>query len=849
MTNTFQNSSFIGSVFFKVMCLVAIVAVVLTIVGIRSTWTASDIGTQILASNLTEATAAQSGGAIRFNKPEDVIAQLENTFSASKGMAVSAVVIGMNGDVIASHGEPGSHSALETLAVQALAESAQVVSTNGLSVAVPAVFGPQGTLVGVVAMQWTSETIMSQVRGQFVLSGIVFSIMLALAGLAVRQTVSKPVSAVAGAIARVEAGDLETEIPELSRSGEVGSLANALDSLRRHLGDAQKATQVGIIKGGGFEASSAAMMLANEDMKITFINPAYRRLMEANIEKMQEVYPWFDIDGVIGQSIDSFHKTPMNNRSSLESNTAWPLRLEFRVADVVLSVTISRIAGDDGAPQGYVVEWADITEQQKTTAILSALESQQVRIEFDLDWNVAFANTLLHDSAQLGETEISGKPFEEFLSGASEDTAKAKATAEQGNVVFGKFRLAVSKDNERMLDAALCPIKASDGKVASFVLLGLDITEAEAKIDAMNAAREKLESAQRKVVDSLREALSKLSEGDLSNTIEDTFSADYEQLRKDFNAAVKRLDEAMGSVAINTSTIRNEADTIATAAEDLSRRTERQASTLEQTAAAVAQLTASVASAAEGARQANDVVTSARGNAEQSGTVVREAVTAMSEIEQSSDQISKIISVIDDIAFQTNLLALNAGVEAARAGDAGRGFAVVASEVRALAQRSSDAAREINELISRSSGHVKRGVELVAKTGSALEEIVASVTNISGLVSNISASAQEQSTGLEEINNAMSQLDQVTQQNAAMFEETSAASQTLNNEASAMSETMQLFRLSGGHQPTMPKPVSNVTRSNPKDVISENPLKQPFASGNLAIAPASLDDDDDWEDF
>src|SRR5690606_2699438 len=185
----------------------------------------------------------------------------------------------------------------------------------------------------------------------------------------------------------------------------------------------------------------------------------------------------------------------------------------------------------------------------------------------------------------------------------------------------------------------------------------------------------------------------------------------------------------------------------------------------------------------------------ARVGAEKSGAVVREAVEAMAQIEKSSQQIGQIIGVIDEIAFQTNLLALNAGVEAARAGDAGKGFAVVASEVRALAQRSAEAAKEIKDLISTSTHQVDQGVDLVGQTGSALEKIVAQVGEITGLVTEIAASAREQSTGLAEVNTAVNQMDQVTQQNAAMVEQSTAASHHLAQEADELAGLVAKFRL------------------------------------------------------
>ena len=254
--------------------------------------------------------------------------------------------------------------------------------------------------------------------------------------------------------------------------------------------------------------------------------------------------------------------------------------------------------------------------------------------------------------------------------------------------------------------------------------------------------------------------------------------------------------------------VRSGAEEITQASDDLSRRTEQQAASLEETAAALDQITATVRHTAEGASEARNTVSAAKADAERSGAVVREAVQAMGGIETSSKQIGHIIGVIDEIAFQTNLLALNAGVEAARAGDAGRGFAVVATEVRALAQRSAEAAKEIKALISASGQQVEAGVKLVGETGKALERIVAQVAQLNRLVADIAASAQEQATGLHEVNTAVNQMDQVTQQNAAMVEESTAASHGLSGEAKELARLVGQFNLGD----IAPKPAAAAPR-------------------------------------
>jgi len=319
--------------------------------------------------------------------------------------------------------------------------------------------------------------------------------------------------------------------------------------------------------------------------------------------------------------------------------------------------------------------------------------------------------------------------------------------------------------------------------------------QAEQERQSNEAGRSASAHEQSAIVARVGEGLESLAKGDLTFRLNETFPESYRKLQSDFNAAMDRLAETMGVINGAVGGIGAGSGEISHAADDLSRRTEQQAASLEETAAALDEIVATVRRTADGAGQARRSVAAARQDAEAGGRIVDRAVAAMGQIETSSREISNIIGVIDEIAFQTNLLALNAGVEAARAGEAGRGFAVVAQEVRALAQRSAEAAKEIKVLISASTQQVDEGVGLVGETGEALRRITAGVVEINRTVAEIAASAEEQATGLAQINTAVNQMDQATQQNAAMVEQSTAASHALSNEAAELSRLVARFRL------------------------------------------------------
>jgi methyl-accepting chemotaxis protein len=346
-------------------------------------------------------------------------------------------------------------------------------------------------------------------------------------------------------------------------------------------------------------------------------------------------------------------------------------------------------------------------------------------------------------------------------------------------------------------------------------------------------------AAEREImVSQLTAAMSELARGNLAYRISTPFPGESEQLRSNFNASLAQLADAMGQVLESSRAIDSGAGEIRTASDDLSLRTEAQAARLEEASAAMQQVTALVGESAARAAEINRATSDAHGEAAAGGAVVERAVEAMHAIQTSAQGVAQIISVIDGIAFQTNLLALNAGVEAARAGDAGKGFAVVATEVRALAQRSADAAREIGQLIKASNGEVERGVALVGETGKVLHQIVTRVGGVSALVEGISESAERQSVMLAEVAANVSELDRMTQQNAAMVEESTAAARTLASVAQQLTGQMQRFEIgkpaAAWHAPV--RATGSLTRQA---------ARLPF-SGNLALKPVA---EEQWAEF
>lgn len=845
---TSASVSFFHSSFFRATLLVAVsvltVAVSMTLYNVHATSELALKQLQQQAQGANGILAKQLVGPMRFADNLALGKAIKEVVDDPSNPSDSIMAVNTKGEAVASYAAQGvDTSELKAMAKTLVGQNSVVTSEDGLSIATPIISPSNGSVLGFVLSHWsdakTNAEIAANTRTGLIVAGLILIVAMLITSFVFRAMIAQRLGRINSAMSAIAGGALTTAVPYTGTKDEIGHIAKSLEAFRHSLEQAEATNRVALMRGTALTSASTAIMLTDSAHEITWVNAAMVKLMRVHAAAIQARNPDFDPENMIGYRADRLLEGSSEIARELDADTRTSLRTEQDLASGTLVVEANPVLTAEGTKIGHVAEWHDITEARRNVAITEAIDATQLRVEFTPDGRMSAANGAMCVVARRDESQLIGMDFSQLIRVAATGEIAFEAIA-RGENVIGRMLISID-GHDLLLNGAMTPVRDRKGAIRRIVAIGTDMSEIEAREASARIERERLAAEQRQVVDQLRDVLRHLAEGDLTQAIREPFPGDYEQLRLDYNDATAKLREAMALVLENSNLIRSESGGISRAAEDLSRRTEQQAATLEQTAAALNQLTASVKSAADRTLKANDMVALARRNTESSGQVVREAVQAMGEISESSNKISRITSVIEEISFQTNLLALNAGVEAARAGEAGRGFAVVASEVRALAQRSSEAAREIAGLISDSASQVKRGVELVGQAGSALDGIQGSVAEIVTFMSDITASTTEQSAGLSEVNTAILQLDQVTQHNAAMFEETTAASQSLAREADGLNATMSRFRLGTQHtQQATAAPASNFRSTRPVAAapVAPAPAEPAAPPPTRAAAPA-----------
>jgi methyl-accepting chemotaxis protein len=557
------------------------------------------------------------------------------------------------------------------------------------------------------------------------------------------------------------------------------------------------------------DGSGSCIMLADAERKVVYANPALKRMLQRRGKELRQRFSGFDPEQVEGQSIECFFDDATHNAAMLADEGRMPTLVELEASGAEFRINATLIKNTDGEYMGNMVEWQDVTQAKAAEREIRAIIHGAARGQFDerldagqYDGFFRVVSDLLNDLM-----EVTGSGLNDIAKVMNQLSAGDLSGHIEGDYqgLFGQLQSDVNTT-----------VKS----------LGAGFTD-------------------------VARVLSGLAEGDLTGYIHADHPGLFAKLKADMNSTMDRLNDIVGSIRESTSAINTSAGEISKGNLDLSQRTEEQASSLEETASSMEQMTSAVKSSADNAREANALAEGAQQQAEKGGEVVGQAISAMQAISDSSNQISDIISVIDEIAFQTNLLALNAAVEAARAGEQGRGFAVVAAEVRNLAQRSAEAAKEIKTLIKTSVAKVEDGSRLVDSSGETLTEIVSSVKKVTGIIAEIASAAQEQSSGIEQVNNAVTQLDEVTQQNAALVEEAAAASKSMDEQTKVLEELVSQFKLASDAGPGAgvraaappPRPAATAAprpaATAPQHVQPVRPAQQPQPTKPARSAPQS----------
>jgi PAS domain S-box-containing protein len=662
--------------------------------------------------------------------------------------------------------------------------------------------------------------------------------------------ITRGVGRMIGYMHRITAGDYEFEVDGADRKDEIGTIAGAVSVFRENGRQVAELTANYKGQADAIRLSQSVLELAM-DGTVVDANEIFCRIFGYTVDEIRGKPAAMFADAAARESAE--YKLMWENLQRGEHVTGQYKRIGKGGREVWLEVSFNPIIGLDGKPFKIVQIATDVTAQRLQSADfegqIAAISKAQGIIEFSLDGKVLNANENFLNTLGYTLAEIKGQHHSIFVEPAYRASVDYRMFWEKlgrGEYDTNQYKRIGKGGREVWIQASYNPILDMNGKPFKVVKYATDVTEQVRSAEALQAA-----------VRESKEVIEAARGNDLTRRVPlDGKTGEIANLCEGINTLLDTMSTVVADMMDAATTISNAVAEISSGTTDLSQRTEQQASNLEETAASMEEMAATVKQNADNAQQANQLAASARGTATDGGDVVGKAVEAMSRIETSSQKISDIISVIDEIAFQTNLLALNAAVEAARAGDAGKGFAVVASEVRSLAQRSSGAAKDIKALIVESGAQVKDGVKLVNDAGTALNEIVGSIKKVADIVSDIAAASREQSAGVEEINKAVTQMDEMTQQNSALVEENASATRMLQEQAEAMHGRMSAFHLTDALRSARTtvddrRDARPAVRTTPRPA---QPKKVAVGGGRTAQRlqselHAAFESDADWKEF
>ncbi len=659
----------------------------------------------------------------------------------------------------------------------------------------------------------------------------------------------------------VAGGELDVKLPDIDNSNSVvAAMKHMLAFIKEGMSQASENYRI----KQALDNTSTNVIMADVDHNIIYLNTAMKNFFRETERDIRGSLPSFSAEKVVGSSINYLH-SKSNDRALSPDTFSSKQVLNMCLGGRTLRVIANPIVGENGARLGSVVEWIDRTKdvaaEKEVTKILSALDASASNLMLVDEYSVvAYINNTM--KSFLSRVEVD---FKRELQGFS----VSALVGMKFDIFDGAFKGALLhlenlnstliKDiflGGRYLRLTLNPIRDSVGTSLGTVIEWLDRTQEvaveieigelvekaaagnfNARIDEHGKENFFLSLAKNlnilvdtadKSLSDVARVLGSIAKGDLTEKIEADYAGTFGDLKNYCNETTENLCSVIEEIRVAADTILSASSEIATGNADLSRRTEQQASNLEETASSMEELTSTVKLNAGNAKQANFLAEKASDVATEGGDLIQEVVKTMSAINESSQKIADIISVIDGIAFQTNILALNAAVEAARAGDQGRGFAVVAAEVRTLAQRSANAAKDIKNLISDSVKKIESGNVLVNKSGDTMKDIVVAIKRVNDIMTDIAAASTEQTTGIEEVSAAVSQMDEMTQQNASLVEQSAASAESLRARADQLTQRVSMFKLSNSLTNNLQaiSPAASVRTTANKKAIAALPLRQ-----------------------